>query len=154
MPLVTPTAPTALPTPPSTSSPLDFDVKADAFLGALPTNQTQINQLATDTYTNASYAQEQATTAAAQASTASAQAANAAASATAAAAAGNAAQYSSGTNYTTIGTVVWSPITFLSYRKKNGTSITNQGDPSVNTTNWASMAPGVPDFVLQSYGVI
>lgn len=154
MPLVIPTPPTALPTPPSTGSPSNFDSRADAFLGALPTNQTQMTQLANDTYTNASYAYDQATTAASMATTAIAQASAAAASATAAASAGNAAMYSSGTNYTTIGTVVWSPVTYLSYRKKNGTSITNQGDPSIDTTNWAAMAPGAPDYIIQSRGVI
>lgn len=63
MPIVVPTPPTNLPTPPTTQDPANFDSRADAFLGALPTFQTQTNALATATYTNAQFSQQQATSA-------------------------------------------------------------------------------------------
>ena len=154
MPLVVPTPPTALPTPPSTSSPSDFDSKADAFLGALPTNQTQTNQLAQDTYTNASYALDQATTAQSAANTAALQAASAAASATAAASAGNATKWVTSTNYNE-GTCIWSPVNFQTYRKITpGNTTGGTTDPSVNTSIWARVGSVVPDYVIQSFGVI
>lgn len=51
--IVVPINPTPLPTPPSTSDPANFDPRADAFLGGLPTFQTQTNELAAATYQNA-----------------------------------------------------------------------------------------------------
>ena len=36
----------ALPDPPTTTNPTNFDIKADAFVAAIPTFQTQANQLA------------------------------------------------------------------------------------------------------------
>lgn len=53
MTIVVPTVPTPLPTPPNSGDPSNFDTRADAFLGALSTFQTQTNQLATATYGNA-----------------------------------------------------------------------------------------------------
>ncbi|MFB2595450.1 hypothetical protein ACEYYB_11425 [Paracoccus sp. p4-l81] len=38
---------TPLPTPPTRSSPADFSNRADAFLGALPNLQAQVNEAAT-----------------------------------------------------------------------------------------------------------
>lgn len=52
MPIV-PTPITPLPTPPSTSDPVNFDTRADLFLGALPAFQTEANNLATNAYNNA-----------------------------------------------------------------------------------------------------
>lgn len=49
---IAPTPITALPTPPTTSDPTNFDSRADSFLGALPTNQTQLNATATNVYNN------------------------------------------------------------------------------------------------------
>ena len=40
---------TALPTPPSRTDAANFNVRAEAFLGALPTFVTQANALATET---------------------------------------------------------------------------------------------------------
>ncbi len=54
---------TPLPTPPSTSDPGNFDVRADAFLGALANFQTQTNALATNVFNNATDAANSATTA-------------------------------------------------------------------------------------------
>jgi len=58
---------TALPTPPSTGSPADFDTKADAFLGALPVHTTETNTLSTTNYNNAVDAYNASVTATAQA---------------------------------------------------------------------------------------
>lgn len=74
MPIVVPVNPTPLPTPPSTSDPVNFDPRADAFLGGLPTFQTQTNALADATYQNALESQTQAGIATTQASNASASA--------------------------------------------------------------------------------
>ena len=41
---------TALPTPPSTNDPANFNTRADAFLGQMPTFVTQANVLATEVY--------------------------------------------------------------------------------------------------------
>jgi len=69
----------ALPTPPSTASPSNFDVLGDAFLGALPANAAAINAAATVTYNNAVDAFNNATIAIAQATAAAASQANVAA---------------------------------------------------------------------------
>ncbi len=61
----------ALPTPPSRSdSPSDFSTKADAFLAALPTFQTEANQTASDVNDDASAAASSASSAAESASAA------------------------------------------------------------------------------------
>ncbi len=39
---------TALPVPPSTSDPANFDTRADAFLGALPTLRSEINTVSSE----------------------------------------------------------------------------------------------------------
>lgn len=44
---------TALPTPPSTNDPANFNTRADAFLGQMPTFVTEANALATEVSTNA-----------------------------------------------------------------------------------------------------
>ncbi|KPH62991.1 hypothetical protein [Novosphingobium sp. ST904] len=71
---------TALPTPPSRTDAANFNVRAEAFLGALPTFVTQANALATETNGYATNAAASATTASSQAANAAASAANAAAS--------------------------------------------------------------------------
>lgn len=144
MPLVVPTNITALQgiTPPSTSSPENFDPRADAFLGALPTLQNQINTIAGETNTNASYANEKATEAETSAAAAlvSQNAANA--SALSAAQSAGAAMWVSG-SYTT-GAVAWSPLNGLVYRRKSpgGASPT---DPSLDPTKWfVAIMAGMP----------
>lgn len=75
-----PTAPTAidaLPTPPSTSDPVNFDSRADDFLGALPDFRSQANALGTSVYNNAVEAATSATTATTKATEAAASAASA-----------------------------------------------------------------------------
>ena len=59
--MTTPVVPIdALPTPPSTSDTVNFDPRADAFLGQLPDFATQANAAALATYENAVHAEEQA----------------------------------------------------------------------------------------------
>lgn len=67
MAIVIPSVPTALPTPPSSSDPGNFDVRADTFLTALGPFQTETNTLATQTYDNALAASGFASDASAQA---------------------------------------------------------------------------------------
>jgi len=69
---------TPLPTPPSTSDPTNFDVRADAFLGQLPQFADEANLLAIDVNANAVAADADAATATAAAAAASASAASAA----------------------------------------------------------------------------
>jgi hypothetical protein len=68
-----PTAPTPidpLSTPPSTNDPVNFDIRADDFLGDLPTFGTQANGLGSVTYANAVEAEASATAAATSAASA------------------------------------------------------------------------------------
>ena len=121
---------TPLPTPPSRDDPTNFATRADAFLGALPDFATEANALAVDVNADAVAAAADATAATA-----------AAAAATAAA---NVTKWVSGTTYTE-GVVVWSPITYLSYRRKSTGAGTT--DPSEDSTNWAQAA-GTGDVTL------
>jgi hypothetical protein len=121
---------TALPTPPSRSDPANFADRGDAFLGALPTFQTEANALATDV--NAKQV------------TASAAAVTASAAAAAATSAANVTKWVSGTTYAE-GVVVFSPITYLSYRRKSAGAGTT--DPSIDSANWAQVA-GTGDVSL------
>ncbi len=70
-----PPAVTPLPDPPSTSDPSNFDVRADAFLGALPDFQDEMDDLADNVYANAVLAEAAAVSATASAATATTQAA-------------------------------------------------------------------------------
>jgi hypothetical protein len=65
---------TALPTPPSRSDPANFADRGDAFLGALPTFQSEANALATDVTTKQGIASAAADTATTQAGIATTQA--------------------------------------------------------------------------------
>jgi hypothetical protein len=114
---------TPLPTPPSRNDPTNFAARGDAFLGALPDFATEANALAVDVNADAVAAAADATAAEA-----------AAAAATAAA---NVTKWVSGTTYTE-GAVVWSPITYLSYRRKSTGGGTT--DPSADSTNWTQAA--------------
>jgi len=112
-----------LPTPPSREDPANFAARGDAFLGALPTFQSQANALAVTVNADA-------VSSAASAATASAAAVSAVASA-------NATQWVSGTTYTA-GAVVWSPINYLTFRRKTTGGGTT--DPTLDSTNWAQVA--------------
>lgn len=111
---------TALPTPPSRQDPTNFNDRADAFLGALPQFQTEANTLQTDVNSKQVAAATSAT--------------NAAASELAAANTAGASIWVSGTTYA-IGNNRFSPINFLTYRRKTAGAGTT--DPSLDTTNWA-----------------
>jgi len=111
---------TALPTPPSRQDPANFNDRADAFLGALPQFQTEANTLQTDVNSKQVAAATSAT--------------NAAASELAAANTADAVIWVSGTTYT-VGQNRFSPINFLTYRRKTAGAGTT--DPSLDSTNWA-----------------
>lgn len=118
---------TPLPTPPSRDDPTNFSARGDAFLGALPAFANEANALAVDVNADAASADADATTATTKAQ-------EAAASAAAAVAVSGAVKWVSGTTYAE-GVVVWSPITYVSYRRKTAGAGTL--DPSVDSTNWA-----------------
>lgn len=104
---------TPLPSVPSRQDPTNFNDRADAFLGALPTFATETNAVASEV---------------------NAASANAVASSNAAIAATNITKWVSGTTYAQ-GAVVWSPINGLGYRRitASGSGTT---DPSLDTTNY------------------
>lgn len=149
----------ALPTPPSRSDSANFAARGDAFMASLPTFRSEANSVASNVYANAleadadaAAADASAAAAAAQVALAAAQASAAANSAAAAAASIGAPQWVSGTTYTA-GQVVWSPATYLTYRRKSTGAGTT--DPSLDPTNWAPQLPaGTPDYVIQSYGIV
>ena len=130
-----------LPTPPSRQDPANFATEADAFLGALPTFQSQVNAAGTYIDGKASEVDTDATAAAASA---------ASAAASASAASQVASVWVSGGTYT-IGNVRFSPITYSSYRAKtNHSGVTT--DPSVDTTNWVNISgfSALTDFGVTS----
>ena len=129
---------TTLPTAPSRSRPTVFADEADAFLGALPTFGTQANSLAAYVEGQATDVDTDATAAAASASSAATSATSAAASATAAAQVADA--WVSGASYT-VGTVVYSPIDFQTYRAIT-THSGQTTDPSEDATNWVAIGGG------------
>lgn len=143
MAITTPVASTALPTPPSTASPATFDARADAFLGALPTFQTQENTLATTNYNNALEAQASATTATNAAG-------SAAASALAAQTAAGAPIWVSAASYVTPNAVL-SPSNYRVYRCILATSGTT--DPSLDPTHWRGVDTGLAVVVVSGTSV-
>lgn len=158
MPTTPPTI-AALPTPPSRSDSANFAARGDAFMAAMPTLRSETNSVAANVYANAleaeadaAAADASAAAAAAQVALAAAQASAAANSAAAAAASIGAPQWVSGTTYTA-GQVVWSPSTYLTYRRK--TTGAGTTDPALDPTNWAPQLPaGTPDYVIQSFGIV
>ena len=133
-----PTPITALGTPPSTSDPTNFDTRADALFGQLPTTVTEINALGTVTYNNAVDAYNSATTAAADA-------ASSAANAALASAAAGAILWVSGTTYA-IGDRRFSPTNGLTYRRLTVGAGTT--DPAADTTNWQIVQVAPPVIVV------
>lgn len=74
-----------LPTPPSSTNPATFDLRADEFLEALPPFGAAVNGAGQSAYANAQHSAEQATAASASAASAAASASGASGSATSAA---------------------------------------------------------------------
>ena len=127
---------TPLPSPPSRQDPANFANEADAFLGALPDFQSDVN--AAGTYIDSVGAEVDATAAAAAASALAASNSATAAAASATAASQIASAWVSGASYT-VGNVRYSPINFLTYRAKtNHSGVTT--DPSLDTTNWENIS--------------
>lgn len=132
---------TPLPSAPQpTDSTATFNTKAFAWVAALDTFTTEANALASAVDADAAAADADAAAAAASALTASS-------AATTAVAAAGAVAWVSGTTYA-IGNVVWSPITYLSYRRKtNGAGTT---DPSADSTNWELISGNVTTTGVQT----
>lgn len=132
---------TALPPAPSRDTPSTFATLADAFVAALPTFVTEANALEANVNSKETLATTAATNAAI--SETAAEAAQAAAES-----ASNASKWIPGTTYTE-GDVRWSPIDFLSYRRKtNGGGTT---DPSLDLTNWQKLGSGSGFVLLGTY---
>ena len=115
-----------LPSPPSRQDPANFADEADAFLGALPTFQSETN--AAGTYIDGKAAEVEVN------------AATASAAATTAVNAVDASEWTSGGSFTE-GAVVWSSVSYQTYRAKT----THSGvttDPSLDTTNWQVISSG------------
>jgi hypothetical protein len=111
------------PAPLPTDSTSEFNSKAFSFVGALDGFVTETNALAVEVDTDASTALSAKN--------------DAQAAAASAVAAANATKWVSGTTYTE-GSVVWSPISYLSYRRK--TTGAGTTDPSADSANWAPVA--------------
>lgn len=121
---------------PTTADPANFDSRADAFLAALPTYQTELDALGTNVYNNAVDAYNSAAASAASAATSTAQAAISTANATAAAASAGATTWANtGATYA-IGDLKRSPLNGRIYRRLTASNA-GTTDPSVDTTNWA-----------------
>jgi len=130
-----PTAITALPTPPQRSDSANFAARGDAFLTALPTFRTETNNLGTNVYNNAVEVNTNAAAAATSATNAANSAAAASSSAQAAALSANVTLWVSGSTHST-GSSVYSPITFLTYRRTSSSPGSSTTDPSADTTRW------------------
>ena len=120
---------TLLPPAPSRQDPDNFAEEGDLFLGALPNFAVELNVLGASVQSS----EISATNSAASAS----------ASELGAIAASNVTVWVSGTTYA-IGTVRWSPITFLSYRRKTAGAGTT--DPSLDSTNWMLLLPAINSY--------
>lgn len=123
---------TPLGTPPSTNDTANFNARGDSFLGQLPLFQIEFNNLSVVNYNNAVDAYNSALSA-------SVNAASAAANAAAILGATGAAIWVSGTTYY-IGDVRWAPADGQIYRRIAGNGAGGTTDPSLDTTNWLSLA--------------
>ncbi len=108
---------TPLPTPPSRQDPVNFNDRADAFLGALPTFAIESNAAAENVV---------------------AKEASAVAAASAAVAVSNTTKWISGTTYAE-GAAVWSPINGFTYRRITAAG-SGTTDPSLDTSNYAQIS--------------
>lgn len=144
MPTTPPTI-TALGTPPSSQDSANFDARADALLGALPTFVTETNAVAVNAYGNAVDAYGNAVAGAASASASAASAVTAAANAAAAAASAGGATWSSGSYSTGARAISPSNQRLYARRSPGGASPT---DPASDPTNWAAVPIGLPTVTV------
>lgn len=135
---------TPLPTPPNTGNPATFDTLADAFIDALPTMVTEVNALAIELEAKETIAIDKAEEASAALNSTIQVYTNTVAVYDNTAATANVTKWLAATAYTQ-SNVVWSPITYYTYRRKiAGTTAT---DPSSDTTNWALISTPLPSQV-------
>ncbi len=130
------TAPTTLPsfgTAPSSASPSNFDALMDAFLVAMANLVAPLNSNNTISYNNAVDGYNSAVAAAASAAAALASAASSAANAAV-------VLWVSGSTYSS-GACVYSPITFLTYRRTSSSPGSSITDPSADGTRWVVLLP-------------
>lgn len=144
---VAPTPITALPTPPQRSDSANFAARGDAFLTALPTFRTEVNNLGTNAYNNAVDANNAATTATSNATSAANSAASASASAQAATIAAGVSAWVSGSTYAT-GASVYSPINYLTYRRTSSSPGSSTTDPSQDATRWVGISGTVASVAI------
>lgn len=128
---------TALPTPPSRQDPDTFEVKADAFLGALPQFGEEANDLADSLNGAEAGALTSANAASVSAQNALTYSLNSLANAQNAAASNSAPKWVSGTTYTA-GQIAWSPANGRIYKRLIAGAGTT--DPSLDTTNWVLLS--------------
>lgn len=127
-------------TPPSTASPSNFDVLADAFLGRFPSFQVELNAQKANVYANSVAAYNNALQTAIDAASTAANAAIASAMA-------GAILWVSGTTYA-IGDRRFSPMNGFTYRRTTVGAGTT--DPSLDNTNWTPCALATPLIVTTS----
>lgn len=147
-----PTPVTPLPTPvPSRADRTNFAARADAFLAALPTFQTELDAVADNAYDNATEAEADAVAAEASRVAAAASASAAAGSALSSAQSAGATLWAAG-SYAS-GAVVYSPTSGLVYRRKapGGASPT---DPANDPTNWQLAIIAAPRYVPEASATV
>lgn len=135
---------TALPPAPNRNDPTNFPILADPFMSALPLFGTECNALQVDVNAKQLAAATSALNASTSEGNALTSANNSAASAAAAASSASATIWVSGTTYA-VGDVRFSPINFMSYRRKIAGAGTT--DPSLDTTNWQNVTIGVQPYM-------
>ena len=127
-----PAAGASLPTPPSTSDPSNFDVRADSFFTALPGLQTSENALAANVYLNAQGVYDNTVEVANNTSSVAVNTALA-------------ASYAGATVWTigtyAVDTIKYSPIDRRLYRCIVATTGADTTDPKNDTTKWAVVSP-------------
>lgn len=140
MAVTSPTAVTALPTPPTTADPSSFDARMDATLLAQQAMVPQINALGASVFANATDAASSAASAATSVVAGAASATSAATSAAAAATNAGAVLWVSGTAYA-LGARTYDPANGRIYR----CSVAGSGtlSPSVDTANWSIVQSGL-----------
>jgi len=139
MPITTVPAAPSLPTPPSTTSPADFDIRADTFLSALAGSYTtDMTAIANATYNNAVSAYDSASNAGAAEAAAAGHSSDAAAYAALAQSFSGATQWNAATNYAT-GDVVWSPTDGQLYRRQAPGGV-DATDPVSAPSKWYALS--------------